>query len=165
MVIVIFIMYIYTKGRISSIFNTMKNIILLFSVTLIIISCTPSASNQDKEEILAIMKAQEKAWSNNDIEGFMEGYWNSDSLKFYGASGLTNGWDNTLANYKKRYPTKEHSGVLNFKIKDISKIDEHSFYVMGEYFLKRTIGDANGIFMIIFKRIDGEWKIVADTSC
>ncbi len=35
---------------------------------------------------------------------------------------------------------------------------------MGEYHLKRNVGNATGIFMIIFKRIEGEWKIIADTS-
>ena len=89
----------------------------------------------------------------------------SESLKFYGANGITNGWDNTLANYKKRYPSKDHFGHLEFKINDISKIGEDSYYVMGAYSLKRSIGDANGIFMIIFKKINGKWKIIADTSC
>ena len=119
----------------------------------------------DKEAILAVMNAQEIAWSKNDLEGFMEGYWKSDSLKFYGKSGLTKGWQQTLDNYKKGYPTAEHSGTLNFKVNDISPINENSYWVMGEYFLKRSVGDANGIFMIIFKRIDGDWKIVADMSC
>ncbi|TFG89432.1 MAG: DUF4440 domain-containing protein, partial [Candidatus Atribacteria bacterium] len=27
------------------------------------------------------------------------------------------------------------------------------------------VGNADGIFMIIFKKIKGEWKIIADTSC
>jgi len=95
----------------------------------------------------------------------MEGYWKSDSLKFYGSSGLTYGWEMTLANYKKGYPTKAHSGTLNFKINDISKIDTSSYFVMGEYHLVREVGNADGVFMIIFKRINGEWKIIADTSC
>ena len=95
----------------------------------------------------------------------MEGYWKNDSLKFYGSSGLTYGWDKTLANYKKGYPTKNETGTLNFKINDISKINEDSFFVMGEYHLKRTVGDADGVFMIIFKKINGEWRIIADTSC
>ena len=119
----------------------------------------------DKIDILAVMKAQEIAWSQNDLEGFMQGYWKSDSLKFYGANGLTKGWQQILDNYKKGYPTKEHSGTLTFKINDISPIEESSYWVMGEYFLKRTVGDANGVFIIIFKKIDGEWKIVADMSC
>ncbi len=143
----------------------MKNIIFLFGITLVIISCSTSSQESDKDSILSIMKIQEKAWSNNDIDGFMDGYWKNDSLKFYGSNGLTYGWENTLANYKKRYPTKDHSGTLNFKINDISKIDDNSYYVMGEYYLTRNVGDANGIFMIIFKKINGEWKIIADTSC
>jgi hypothetical protein len=130
-----------------------------------IFSCSQTTERKDKDEIISIMKTQEKAWSNHDLEGFMQGYWKNDSLKFYGSSGLTYGWDKTLANYKKGYPTKDHSGTLTFKIKDISKINNKSYFVMGEYYLKRNIGDANGVFMIIFKKINGEWKIIADTSC
>ena len=144
----------------------MKKITVLLFLMSILFNCSSNSSElNDKKAILKLLEAQQKAWSNNDIEGFMEGYWKNDSLKFYGANGLTYGWDNTLANYKKRYPTKDYSGALNFKINDISKIDKDSYFVMGEYFLQRPIGDANGIFMIIFKRIDGHWKIIADTSC
>ena len=143
----------------------MKNLILLF-FALATLGCNSQTSEaQDKEAILSVMKLQELAWSANDLEGFMKGYWKNDSLKFFGSSGLTRGWQQTLDNYKKGYPTKEHSGTLNFKIKDISKIDDGSYWVMGEYFLKRSVGDANGVFLIIFKKINGEWKIVADMSC
>lgn len=143
----------------------MKYFILILTLSLTFISCSKSNPEEDKQTIINIMKAQEKAWSNHDLEGFMEGYWKSDSLKFYGSSGLTYGWDQTLANYKKGYPTKDHSGTLNFKINDITPISDDAYYVMGEYHLTRPVGDANGVFMIIFKKINGEWKIVADTSC
>ena len=53
------------------------------------------------------------------------------------------------------------SSVIN----DISKIEGNNYWVMGEYHLKRAIGNANGVFIIIFKKINGEWKIVADMSC
>ncbi len=145
--------------------NIIRNLLTIFVFIISLSSCSTSDENQDKEEILAVMKFQEKAWSNNDLKGFMKGYWKSDSLKFYGSNGLTKGWQQTLDNYNKGYPTKEHSGALTFKINDISKIKNDSYWVMGEYYLKRKIGDANGIFMIIFKKINGEWKIVADTSC
>lgn len=143
----------------------MKKSILLLSILLLIMACSRPNTQQDKKEILSVLKAQEEAWSNHDLEGFMKGYWKNDSLKFYGSNGLNYGWDKTLANYKKGYPTKNHTGTLNFKINDISKINDQAYFVMGEYHLKRTIGAANGVFMIIFKKIEGEWKIVADTSC
>ena len=143
----------------------MKKIVFLFATLLVFYSCSTSTEEQDKEAILAIMDAQQIAWSKHDLEGFMKGYWKSDSLKFYGSSGLTYGWNKTLANYKKSYPTPEDSGVLTFKINDISKINEGAYFIMGAYLLTRKKGNANGIFMIIFRKINGEWKIVADTSC
>ena len=150
----------------------MKKVVLFVVFLLtVLISCNSEivketiSEDAEKQEILAIMKAQEKAWSNNDLEGFMQGYWKSNDLKFYGSNGITFGWDKTLANYKKGYPTKEHSGTLKFKVNDISKINEGAYFVMGEYHLTRTIGNANGVFMIIFKKINNEWKIIADTSC
>jgi hypothetical protein len=147
----------------------MKHIVSIFLLVLLF-SC--NSNNQqvqhlietDKTQILQVLKTQETAWNNLDFEGFMQGYLNSDSLKFYGRNGLTKGWQNTLDNYKKGYPTKAESGTLRFKINDISPIESNSYWLMGEFFLERTAGDANGIFIIIFKKIDGQWKIVADMS-
>lgn len=142
----------------------MRAFVFLSFLCISLLSFGQVSEQQEKDQIISILNAQEKAWSNHNIEGFMEGYWKSDSLKFYGSSGLTYGWDKTLANYKKRYPTKDHTGTLNFKINDISKVNNGAYFVMGEYHLTRKVGDANGIFMIIFKKINGEWKIIADTS-
>ena len=141
-----------------------KYIIIICTVLISQINIAQTSEKEDKDSILAVLKAQRLAWSNNNIEKFMEGYWKSDSLKFYGSNGVTYGWENTLERYKQAYPSADHTGTLSFKINDISKITEGAYYVMGEYHLKRNVGNATGIFMIIFKRIDGEWKIIADTS-
>ncbi|MDN3642757.1 nuclear transport factor 2 family protein [Lutimonas halocynthiae] len=141
----------------------MKNLILLISIVCLN-SVSTLAQNADKEAIKNLLEVQRQAWNNYDIDGFMEGYWKSEDLKFYGSNGVTYGWDNTLARYKKAYPTKEHFGTLEFVLNEISIIDEGSYYVMGEYHLKRTMGNADGIFMLILKKIKGEWKIIADTS-
>ena len=148
--------------------TTMKPLFLLLAILLF--SCTTKVELADnpetvKKAIEKVMSAQEIAWNKHDLEGFMQGYWKNDSLKFYGGSGLTYGWDNTLANYKKGYPTKAESGTLKFVINDVSKIENSAYWVMGEYHLTREIGNANGVFIIIFKKINGEWKIVADMSC
>ncbi len=119
----------------------------------------------DKNEILKVLDQQQNAWNNYDLEGFMLGYWKSEDLKFYGSNGVSQGWEQTLSNYKKRYPSKDEMGELNFTIDAISKIEKDSYFVMGQYYLKRNIGDAHGTFMIIFKKIDGIWKIIADSSC
>ncbi|MDB9781813.1 nuclear transport factor 2 family protein [Winogradskyella sp.] len=126
---------------------------------------TSKSIEEAEAGIRLVMEAQEIAWNKHDLEGFMKGYWNNDALKFYGSKGLTKGWQNTLDNYKSGYPTKAESGTLNFVINDISNIEGDNYWVMGEYHLKRDIGNADGVFIIIFKKINGEWKIVADMSC
>ena len=142
----------------------MKTVAFLFLFLSISITAQKTIEADDKKAIETVLSKQQDAWNNYDIEGFMEGYWKSDELKFYGARGVVKGWQNTLENYKKGYPTKEHFGELRFVLHDISKINEGAYSVMGEFHLSRTVGDANGIFMLIFKKINGDWKIIADTS-
>lgn len=141
-----------------------KIVIFLVGMLLLCMACN-SSEEADKAEIISLLRDQEKAWSNHDLEGFMQTYWKSDSLKFYGASGLTLGWQKTLEGYQKRYPTKDETGTLNFTIDDMTQIESNSYHVMGQYHLKRKAGGANGVFLIILRKIDGEWKIVADMSC
>ncbi|MDN3664564.1 nuclear transport factor 2 family protein [Algibacter miyuki] len=138
---------------------------------LILLICLVSAFNgysqtedKDKKAIQKVLKSQRIAWSKHNMEGFMEGYWKSDSLKFYGHNGVTLGWDNTFDRYEKSYPTKDHTGTLSYKINDITQLSPEVYYVLGEFHLKREVGNADGIFMLIFKKIDGKWKIIADTS-
>lgn len=139
----------------------------LFLFLCLIVACNVFSQTEaeDRKAILAALKMQENAWNQNDLESFMQGYVKSDSLKFYGSSGLTNGWQNTLDNYKKGYPSKEYTGNLSFTIDAVTKIEAGSYYVMGQFHLVRDAGNANGVFLIIFRKIEGEWKIIADLSC
>ncbi|GAA4939646.1 nuclear transport factor 2 family protein [Algibacter agarivorans] len=142
----------------------MKKLIVLFCIVCFSSSYGQSNKEADIKDINKVLKKQRIAWSNNNLEEFMEGYWKSDSLKFYSSNGVTYGWENTLDRYQKAYPTEDHTGKLNFKINDISNICEGSYFVLGEYHIKREVGNADGIFMLVFKKINGEWKIIADTS-
>ena len=141
----------------------MKKLFVLF--LFISLSTSAQTEAEDRKAILAVLKMQQDAWNKGDLEGFMQGYIKSDSLKFYGSRGLTNGWQNTLDNYKKGYPTKEHTGNLTFTIDALTKIEEGSYYMMGQFHLVRDAGNANGVFLIIFRKIEGEWKVIADLSC
>lgn len=140
--------------------------VLFVLVTTLLFSCaSKSTIEQDHKEIMAILKKQQEDWSQNNLEGFMDGYWKSDSLFFYSNAKLNSGWQNTINSYKKNYPDASYSGTLNFDIVKISPISDNAHFVMGAYHLTREVGNASGTFMIIFKKIDGEWKIIADSSC
>jgi len=143
----------------------MKHLIIALILLLTSPLVTAQSAATDLGEIKTVLEKQVAAWNNYDLEGFMQGYWKNKDLKFFGSRGITYGWKQTLENYKKGYPNNSYAGQLRFEIEDATAIEENSYYVMGRFFLKREMGDAQGIFMLIFKRIDGQWKIVADMSC
>ncbi|NNE77846.1 MAG: nuclear transport factor 2 family protein [Pricia sp.] len=143
----------------------MKNVITILTLVCLASFSSLQAQDSDVEAIRHIIDMQQEAWSNNDMKGFMEGYWKSDSLTYFSGGKITKGWQTILDNYKKRYPTKAHSGKVNFRIAEITKIEDNTYYMLGEYYLTREAGNANGTFMLVFKKINGEWKIVADSSC
>lgn len=107
---------------------------------------------------------QAKCWNEGDIDCFMEDYWHSDSLMYIGKNGVTYGWQNTLDNYKKRYPSKREMGILDFEIIKLDRLDESHYFMIGKWSLKREIGDIGGHFSLIWKKINREWVIVADHS-
>lgn len=142
----------------------MRKLITLFCFLAFGITHAQINKDSDIKAINKVLKKQRIAWSNNDIEGFMEGYWKSDSLAFYGNKGVTYGWENTLDHYLTYYPTAAYTGKLSFKINAVNNIAPDAYYVLGEYHIKREVGNADGLFMLVFKKINGDWKIIADTS-
>ncbi len=117
-----------------------------------------------KEQIKLVMKFQESNWNRGDIPAYMKGYWQSDSLLFIGSKGPTYGWNQTLSNYLKSYPTPEKMGQLKFDLIKIELLSDQSAFVAGKWLLKRKSDTLSGHFTLLWKKIDEEWKIVADHS-
>ncbi|HMJ46604.1 MAG TPA: DUF4440 domain-containing protein, partial [Ferruginibacter sp.] len=107
---------------------------------------------------------QTLAWNANDMEKFMIPYWHNDSLMFIGKSGITYGWQKTLDSYKKNYPDATAVGKLDFTILHVKRLSDLYYSVVGKWHLARTIGDLNGYFTLLFKKIKDQWVIVSDHS-
>jgi ketosteroid isomerase-like protein len=123
-----------------------------------------AAQPNDETAVRRILNDQSAAWNRGDIESFMKGYWENDSLMFIGKSGITYGWVKTLDNYKKNYPDTVSMGKLAFTIISAKNLSAEYFYVIGKWHLRRTIGNLEGHFTLLFKKINGQWVIVADHS-
>ena len=124
------------------------------------------ANSQLKDELAIrdVLNNQTIAWNTGNIEKFMQGYWQSDSLKFIGKSGITYGWQKTLDNYKKNYPDATAMGKLDFTILDTKRLSALYYFVVGKWHLVRTSGDIGGYFTLLFKKIKNNWLIVTDHS-
>lgn len=120
--------------------------------------------SSDREQITALMSVQTSAWNKGDIDGFMATYWHSDSLLFIGKNGVTYGWQATLDRYKKTYPDAAAMGKLDFQLLEFKPLAPGTCLLVGKWHLQRTIGDLQGHFSLILKKIKGQWKIIADHS-
>ena len=139
----------------------MKSLLFILSFSFCIVL---SAQTKDEVVIRKMLKQQENAWNEGNLEKFMIGYWQNDSLMFIGKTGTTYGYANTLANYKKGYPDTANMGKFTSTIISFKKLSVEYYYVTGKWFLKRTIGDASGHYTLLMRKIKGQWVIVADHS-
>lgn len=131
---------------------------------LLFVSAIVYGQAGEEKAIRQLLTIQTESWNRGDIESFMQTYWKSDSLMFIGKSGVQFGWQETLNNYKKAYPDTVAMGKLSFDIITIKKLSAEYYYVVGKWMLKRTIGDLNGHYDLLLRKISGKWYIIADHS-
>ena len=145
----------------------MKLGLLCGSILLLATSCAVErpASPTARREINQVLATQTAAWNRGDVDTFMQGYWHSDSLVFIGKNGMTYGWQPTLDNYRRSYPGASAMGQLTFSDLHITPLGSTVAQVVGRWHLARpTAGDLQGQYLLIFRRINGQWVIVADHS-
>ena len=135
---------------------------LLFFLAINITYGQSILSESDKNEIISVLKQQEKFWNKGDIDGFMHGYVKSDYLVFNGSSGPFYGWNSVKDRYIKTYPSKEKMGKLNFKIHNISLITSSVAQLIGQFFLSYPKSEVSGYFTLILIKSKGEWLILSD---
>lgn len=118
-----------------------------------------------EEQIKTLLAVQSEAWNTGDIDGFMEGYLQTDDLHFLGSGGLTAGWHATLERYKQRYPDQQTMGQLSFDLREITRRTKDVYTIIGKFHLSRhELDDMEGFFLLVLQKIKGDWKIVADST-
>ena len=147
-----------------------------FICWLALLGCTKPVSNSAKEALTAkakkqeltaiarVLQTQQEAWNRADIDAYMQGYWQSDSLTFVGKSGLTYGWNKTLSNYRKSFPDAAAMGRLNFTILKTELLSPAQAYTIGKWHVTRSGGNIQGHFTLLWKKLNGNWVIVSDHS-
>ena len=116
------------------------------------------------QAIRAVLSRQVVDWNRGDVRAFMEGYEKSEDLTFVGKA-ITRGHGNVLANYLKKYPSKEKMGQLHFEIEEVRLLGIGYASVVGRWKLTRAIasgGEAGGLFSLVFRKSPAGWRIIQD---
>jgi ketosteroid isomerase-like protein len=123
---------------------------------------TQVSTGDRSNEIRAVLTEQQAAWNRGDIPAFLQGYWNSPELTFAGSEGIVRGYDGLMERYRKTYPDKARMGELEFSGLEIHPLGSDSALVLGHWHLKRPVGDAGGVFSLVFHRFPLGWRIIHD---
>ena len=139
---------------------------LLFVSLLIFIFLPTTSFAQSKDEMAVrhLLHEQTIAWNAGDVDGFMKGYWQNDSLLFIGKNGPKYGYQTTLDNYKTSYPDAATMGKLRFTLLHVNRLSPGYFFVTGQWHLTRKMGDVQGHFTLLVKKFGDRWFIVSDHS-
>lgn len=136
----------------------------LFLLLCIFFSQVSFGQNKAIQTMKRLMKEQETAWNNGNLQAFMQPYWQSDSLLFVGKNGPTYGWNATLKRYEQSYPTKDAMGELKFEIVETRSLSKNCYLMLGKWTLIRKNDQPGGYFTLVWKKIGKQWVIVADHS-
>lgn len=115
-----------------------------------------------EEDILQVLKEQSDGWNSGDIDAYMSGYWDSDSLRFASGGTVTFGYAPVSDRYKKRYSNKELMGELIFDNLDVKVLSSDAAIVFGRWQVKRSKDHPWGLFTLLFKLKDNQWRVVHD---
>ncbi len=115
----------------------------------------------EKGWIWQVLHRQTYAWNKGDIEGFMEGYWQSDELVFTSGGRIRRGWQATLDSYKANY-RKETMGQLTFDDLEIVLTADNEAVVVGRWRLDGLKTKPQGGFTLVFRKFLEGWRIIRD---
>jgi beta-aspartyl-peptidase (threonine type) len=116
-----------------------------------------------KKAIQKVLDDQVVAWNKGDLEGFMQGYWQSPELSFFSGGNKTAGWQATLERYRKKYQGEgKEMGKLAFRELSIELLGADHAVVKGRWQLKLKNETVSGLFTLICRNLKDGWRIVHD---
>ncbi len=146
----------------------MKTLMIMVSLFIGLTGLVMGQSSFSKNDLQAIkdnFKKQEECWNQGDHECYVEAYFPSENVQTVSRGGVTKGYKNILASYKRGFP-KEKMGKLHFDNFSYKKLSRKYAYVVGRFNLKYEDREKprQGWFSVIMEKIDGQWFMISDHS-
>jgi ketosteroid isomerase-like protein len=142
--------------------NTAQKLASLLVVIALASTTRLSAQDSPEKGIRAVLDAQVQAWNTGNIDEFMRGYWESDSLRFASGGSVKRGWKMTLDRYKRSYPDNAAMGKLAFTDLEMTVLSSDAALVFGKWELTRAKDKPGGLFTLTFRKTAQGWKIIHD---
>ncbi|MFZ9549762.1 MAG: DUF4440 domain-containing protein [Bacteroidia bacterium] len=134
---------------------------LFFLIQVLFCSVLHAQNTHHINAIRNCLNDQQNAWNRGSIDDFMKHYWNHDSLRFVSGKNISMGFTTALENYKNHYNTPEAMGRLTFTVVYADCPTKNACILSGTWNIARAT-PIGGRFTLLWKKIQGHWKIVYD---
>lgn len=114
--------------------------------------------------IIDLLNTQARAWSDSDLHGFMQHYWNDPALYYASCGNRVRGWKPLLDSYRRRYGEGGNLGQTIFSDLEIDVLAADVAKVHGcfEVRVKGASTAAGSYTLVLRKFADMGWLIIAD---
>jgi ketosteroid isomerase-like protein len=110
-----------------------------------------------------VLAAQQEAWNQGDLEGYMRGYLESEALVFTSGGNIRRGFTETFQKYKARYGSDPSTmGTLAFEILGVQSLGADGAIVLGRWALTNTPVAGSGVFSVALERTPAGWRVAHD---
>lgn len=144
-----------------------RPIIIILTALSIFFACERTTSDHSQtlinNQIELVLKQQKESWNSGSIEGFMHHYWKSDAFTFQSGDRRLRGWSELLAMYQQNY-SGENMGTLDFSDIEIHVLSNNVAYALGRWRVTKQDTSRQGLFTLIFKKMNDRWRIIVDHS-
>src|SRR6267378_3895998 len=131
-------------------------------LVVITVFAAPDRTANALTQIRSVLQAQQAAWNQGDIDGFMNGYARSASTVFISEDTIRRGWQTVRDRYRKKYSSRAKMGTLTFSNLEITLLSSDSAVASGRWKLKRANDQPHGRFTLVLRRLPEGWRIVYD---
>lgn len=137
-----------------------------FVAFLVLIGLSSNCPGQSKDwnQVREVMQKEIEFWNNHDLDGLVNLYAPTDSVRMLYNGGAAYGKENIMAFYKKYWP-KEKMGTLSFTDVKLERLSDEYYFTSGHFHVSGPDGkNSSGRFSGLFRKIKGKWYIYTDHS-
>jgi beta-aspartyl-peptidase (threonine type) len=138
---------------------------LALTVTLVVLGPAPGrGADEDAAAIRRLLGAQVEAWNRKDLDGFLDGYWQSPDVVFQSGADRFDGFEALRSRYRKSYQAEGRAmGQLAFTGLEVVLLGPDAALVRGRFQLTMPDGKRpSGLFTLILRKRPEGWRIVHD---
>jgi beta-aspartyl-peptidase (threonine type) len=137
---------------------------MLASVMVLALSASPRGTADEAEAVRELLRRQVVDWNKSDLDGFLEGYWNSPKLVFQSGGTRSEGWQAVRERYRQRYQAEGRAmGKLEFKNVEVELLGPDAAFARGRWELTMPDGQRpGGLFTLVLRKLPEVWRIVHD---